>query len=71
MKYSGSIGGSKIMKKIKDERLIIQNLKNIRVAFIVQTLGLVAILIYHGITEGIVEVAKHPLWLVFITDNHP
>ncbi|WP_440895029.1 hypothetical protein ACS127_10685 [Amphibacillus sp. Q70] len=54
------------MKKIKDERLIIQNLKNIRIAFIVQTIGIIAILIYHGIIEGVREVTKHPLWFVFM-----
>lgn len=45
-------GGSRWMKKIKDERLIIQNLKNIRIAFIVQTIGISAILIYEVVTKG-------------------
>lgn len=55
------------MKKIKDERLILQNLKNIRIAFIFQSLGILAILIYDGITNGIVNVSRNnPLWLVFM-----
>jgi len=41
------------MKRIRDERLLLQNLKNIRVAFIVQTLGVVAILVYQAVTEGV------------------
>jgi len=55
-----------MMKKIKDERLMMQNLKNIRIAFTVQTLGIVAILVYIGITEDIREVFNHPLWLVLM-----
>lgn len=54
------------MKKIKDERLRIQNLKNIRVAFLVQSIGIIAILLYDFITEGLSATAKNPLWFVFI-----
>lgn len=54
------------MKKIKDERLKIQNLKNIRVAFLVQTIGIIAILLYDVITEGLSEATKNPLWFVLI-----
>ncbi|MDD4402309.1 MAG: hypothetical protein PHI24_10650 [Desulfitobacteriaceae bacterium] len=54
------------MKKIKDERLIIQNLKNIRIAFIVQTIGISAILIYEVVTKGPTEAIENPLWLVFM-----
>lgn len=54
------------MKKIKDERLILKNLKNIRIAFIVQTIGIVIILIYEGVTEGISKIIDNPLWLVFM-----
>src|SRR5699024_2344912 len=57
------------MKKIKDERLIIENLKNIRIAFIVQSIGIIAILVYDGITKGVKEVIANPLWLVFIISN--
>ena len=40
------------MKKIKDERLLIKNLKNIRIAFLVQRVGLYATLTYKSVTEG-------------------
>lgn len=53
------------MKKIKDERLQMQNLKNIRIAFIVQTIGIFAILLYEVITKGIMEAKNNPLWFVF------
>jgi hypothetical protein len=39
------------MKKIKDERLILQGLKNIRIAFLILTFGILAILIYDGKME--------------------
>lgn len=32
------------MQKIKDERLILKNLKNIRIAFVIQSLGIILIL---------------------------
>lgn len=54
------------MMKMKDERLIIQNLKNIRIAFVVQTIGIVAILAYEAVTKGITEATENPLWLVFM-----
>ena len=54
------------MKKIKDERLIIRNLKNIRVAFLVQSIGILAILVYDVFKEGLSEATKNPLWFVFI-----
>ncbi|HLR21456.1 MAG TPA: hypothetical protein VK087_05575 [Tissierellaceae bacterium] len=57
------------MKKIKDQRLIIENLKNIRIAFIIQSIGIIAILVYDGITKGVKEVIANPLWLVFIISN--
>ncbi|EJR67080.1 hypothetical protein IIO_00560 [Bacillus cereus VD115] len=40
------------MKKIKDERLILQTLKNIRIVFLFQYIGVVGILGYIGFTEG-------------------
>ncbi|KKI90910.1 branched-chain amino acid ABC transporter substrate-binding protein [Bacillus sp. SA1-12] len=54
------------MKIIKDERLIIQSLRNIRIAFVFQTLCILGILIYDGINKGITHVTNNPLWLVFI-----
>ncbi|MEH0975819.1 branched-chain amino acid ABC transporter substrate-binding protein [Bacillus mobilis] len=54
------------MKKIKDERLILKTLKNIRIAFLFQSLGIIGILGYIGFTEGMDQITKSPLWLLFI-----
>ncbi|WP_456275079.1 branched-chain amino acid ABC transporter substrate-binding protein [Bacillus sp. AK128] len=54
------------MKMIKDERLVVQNLKNIRIAFVFQTVCIIGILIFEAITKGFNQVTDHPLWLVFI-----
>lgn len=54
------------MKKIKDERLQLETLKNIRIAFFAQTLGIIVVLVYYGIKNGFLDVSKKPLWLVFI-----
>ncbi|TDQ37664.1 hypothetical protein [Aureibacillus halotolerans] len=54
------------MKKIKDERLLLQNLKNIRMAFLVQSVGIVAILLYEVITNGLQSTTDNPLWVLFI-----
>ncbi|WP_242301470.1 branched-chain amino acid ABC transporter substrate-binding protein [Bacillus cereus group sp. BfR-BA-01361] len=54
------------MKKIKDERLILQTLKNIRIAFLFQSLGIIGILGYIGFTEGLDQITKSLLWLLFI-----
>ncbi|WP_040209104.1 hypothetical protein [Neobacillus jeddahensis] len=54
------------MKKIKDERLVLQNLKNIRIAFIIQTLGILGILGYDLVTKGLDGMRENPLWLVFM-----
>lgn len=54
------------MKKIKDERLIMKNLQNIKVAYIIQTLGIIGILAYDLITKGLAGMRDNPLWYVFI-----
>lgn len=54
------------MKKIKDERLILQTLKNIQIAFLFQSLGIIGTLGYIGFTEGLDQITKSPLWLLFI-----
>ncbi|MFJ8413238.1 branched-chain amino acid ABC transporter substrate-binding protein [Bacillus paramycoides] len=54
------------MKKIKDERLILQTLKNIRIAFLFQSIGIIGILGYIGFTEGMDQITKSPFWLLFI-----
>ncbi|MBH0167277.1 hypothetical protein IHV12_20340 [Fictibacillus sp. 7GRE50] len=54
------------MKKITDERLVLQNLKNIRIAYIIQTVGILGILGYDLVTKGFDGMRENPLWLVFI-----
>lgn len=54
------------MQKIKDERLKLKNLQNIRITYGVQTLGILGILIYEWVTKGIDGMTKNPLWFVFI-----
>ncbi|MFD1415405.1 hypothetical protein [Oceanobacillus jeddahense] len=54
------------MQKIKDERLKLKNLKNIRVLFMVQTIGILGILGYDLVTKGIDGMTDNPLWFVFI-----
>ncbi|MGA9519718.1 MAG: hypothetical protein WBV27_13140 [Trichococcus sp.] len=56
------------MKKIKDERLILRNLKNIRIAWIVQNLAILFFMAYQLIksqdTSGVFTYGN-PLWAVF------
>ena len=54
------------MKKITDERLIVRNLQNIRIAYIVQTIGIFGILGYETFQDGMEGMTKNPLWLVFM-----
>lgn len=54
------------MKKIKDERLIMKNLQNIRIAYIIQTLGILGILGYDLVTSGMDGMTDNPLWYVLI-----
>lgn len=54
------------MEKIKDERLVLQNLKNIRTAFFLQTAGILLILLYQLIVEGPKSLVANPLWILLI-----
>ncbi|ULG72221.1 hypothetical protein [Macrococcus brunensis] len=54
------------MQKITDERLIVRNLKNIRIAFIVETLGILILLGYNLVQDGYEQMVANPLWLIFI-----
>ncbi|KAA0753652.1 hypothetical protein DT250_31265 [Bacillus sp. AR2-1] len=54
------------MKKITDERLIVQNLQHIKIAYIVQTIGVLSILGYEVFKGGIEGMTKNPLWMVFM-----
>ena len=54
------------LQKIKDERLLLKNLQHLRIAYILQTLGIIGILGYDLITKGIDGMRENPLWFVFI-----
>lgn len=54
------------MKKITDERLVLKNLKNIRLAFVVQSVGIIGILLHDALANGIASMTHQPLWLVFM-----
>ncbi|MDX8047330.1 hypothetical protein SH601_15280 [Gracilibacillus sp. S3-1-1] len=54
------------MQKIRDERLTLKNLNNIRIAYIIQTLGIIGILGYDLATKGMSGMTNNPLWVVFI-----
>ncbi|MEI3604811.1 hypothetical protein SPD48_03830 [Pseudogracilibacillus sp. SE30717A] len=54
------------MKKITDERLKLQNLKNIRILFLVQNIGIIGILGYDLVTKGLEGMTENPLWFVFM-----
>ena|SRR5690625_57 len=54
------------MKKITDERLILQNLKNIRVAFVFQSLAIIGVLVYQTMMQGFEVARSNPLWLILI-----
>ena len=55
-----------MIKKITDERLVLKNLKNIRIAFLVQTTGIIAILGYDLVTKGMDGMTENPLWFVMM-----
>jgi len=57
------------LQRINDERLIIKNLKNLRLVFIIQTIGIVGLLGYGLITEGRNNLVENPLWLVLIVST--
>ena len=52
--------------KLSDERLVAKNLRNVRIAFVVQTLGVIAVLIYDGLAHGYRHVFEQPLYLVLL-----
>lgn len=57
------------IQRINDERLAIKNLKNARIGYTLQTLGIIAILGYNFTTNGIDGVIENPLWIVFIAST--
>lgn len=57
------------IQRINDERLAIKNLKNARIGYTLQALGIIAILGYNFITNGIDGVINNPLWIVFVAST--
>ncbi|WP_371925061.1 hypothetical protein [Halobacillus sp. A1] len=55
-----------MMKKITDERLKLKNLENIRVLFLVQTIGIIGILGFDLVTKGMDSMTDNPVWYVLI-----
>lgn len=53
-------------RRINDERLIAKNLRNVRIAFVVQTFGILAVLGYQWVKEGSRAVFGEPLYLVLV-----
>ncbi|MFT8312077.1 MAG: branched-chain amino acid ABC transporter substrate-binding protein [Sporolactobacillus sp.] len=54
------------MKRITDERLILVNLKNIRIAYVCQTVGMLAILFYTAFSSGVHAAFQSPIFFVLI-----
>lgn len=54
------------MKKITDERLILKNLKNIRISHMVLMIGVLCILGYDLFQGGPEKMFKNPLWMVWM-----
>ena len=52
--------------KLSDERLIAKNLRNIRIAFVIQTLGVIAVLAYQWVDQGARHMFEQPLFLVLL-----
>lgn len=59
------------LQRINDERLIIKNLQNIRLVYVLQTLGIIGLLGYDVISNGLSmsSIKENPLWLVFIVST--
>ncbi|MET1249955.1 branched-chain amino acid ABC transporter substrate-binding protein [Sporolactobacillus sp. STCC-11] len=57
------------MKRITDERLILVNLKNFRIAYVCQTVGILAVLIYIAFTRGSRIAIESPFFLVLMLTN--
>ena len=59
----------KFFKKIKDERLLIKQLKSIRIAFWFENLCIIGVLLYYGIKNGFVNISQNPLWLILVSTS--
>lgn len=57
------------VQRINDERLIIKNMKNIRLVYVLQTLGIIGLLGFDFILNGLKSIIENPLWLVFVAST--
>nr|WP_080876386.1 hypothetical protein [Oceanobacillus timonensis] len=57
------------MQRINDERLVLKNLQNIRIAYAIQTLGILAVLGYDFVTKGFNGMTENPIWIIFIVST--
>lgn len=57
------------IQRIHDERLKIKNMKNICLVYTFQILGMIGVLGYDMITNGLSSIKANPLWLVFIAST--
>lgn len=57
------------LQRINDERLIIKNMTNIRLVYALQTLGIVGLLGYDFISNGLSSIKENPLWIVFVAST--
>ncbi|MCD8511405.1 MAG: hypothetical protein LRY73_17105 [Bacillus sp. (in: Bacteria)] len=55
-----------MFKKITDERIMEKNLKMFRTLYLVQTAGIIIVLLLHVIEHGFFELTSTPVWYVFI-----
>ena len=54
------------LNRLSDERLLAKNLRNIRIAFVVQTVGIIAVLGNEWIKNGSRAMFDEPLHLVLL-----
>jgi len=58
------------LQKINDERLMLKNLKNMCVTYAIQMIGIIGILAYELVTQGIYGIIAEPgLWIVFLVST--
>jgi len=57
------------IQRINDERLQTQNLKNIRTVYAIQTLGILVVMAYQYIDEGLSGMQESPVWILFLAST--
>lgn len=57
------------LQRINDERLVIKNLQNIRLVYVIQTLGIVGLLGFDAMMSGVSSLKDNPLWFLLIAST--